>query len=262
MAYILALDAGTTSVRAIIFDYHGRIRGLAQKEIQQIYPRPGWVEHNPQEIWRAQVAVAEKALHDASIQPCEVAGVGIANQRETSIVWDRETGAPVYNAIVWQDRRTTPMCDELRNAGYDETIQQLTGLLLDPYFSATKLAWILDNVPGARTRAEAGRLLCGTVETWLIWKLTGGQKVHVTEPTNASRTMLFNIHTGTWDRDLLKLFRIPESILPTVRSSSEVYGEIQAIPGLANMAVAGAAGDQQAALFGQMCTRPGLAKNT
>jgi glycerol kinase len=262
MPYILALDAGTTSVRAIIFDYHGRICGLDQKEIKQIFPQSGWVEHDPQEIWLAQVGVAEKALDRAGIPPRDVAGVGIANQRETSIIWDRVTGNPVYNAIVWQDRRTAPMCDKLRDAGYDVAIQQLTGLILDPYFSATKLTWILDNVPGARAQAEAGKLICGTVETWLIWKLTGGKKVHVTDPSNASRTMLFNIHTGAWDQDLLKLFRIPESMLPTVRSSSEVYGEIGAIPALAHMAVAGAAGDQQAALFGQMCVRPGLAKNT
>jgi glycerol kinase len=262
MPYILALDAGTTSVRAIIFDYHGRICGLAQKEIEQIFPQPGWVEHDPQEIWHAQVAVAEHALDHAGIPAREIAAVGIANQRETSIIWDRLTGDPVYNAIVWQDRRTAAMCDELREAGHDGAIQQLTGLILDPYFSGTKLTWILDNVPGARAQAEAGRLICGTVETWLIWKLTGRKKVHVTDPSNASRTMLFNIHTGAWDQNLLELFRIPASMLPTVRSSSEVYGEIDAIPGLAHMAVAGAAGDQQAALFGQMCVRPGLAKNT
>jgi glycerol kinase len=262
MPYILALDAGTTSVRAIIFDYHGRICGLAQKEIEQIFPQPGWVEHDPQEIWHAQVAVAENALTHAGIPPPDIAAVGIANQRETSIVWDRVTGDPVYNAIVWQDRRTAAMCDELREAGHDGAIQQLTGLILDPYFSATKLTWILDHVPGARAQAEAGRLVCGTVETWLIWKLTGRKKVHVTDPSNASRTMLFNIHTCAWDQDLLALFRIPESMLPTVRSSSEVYGEIDAIPGLSSMTMAGAAGDQQAALFGQMCVRPGLAKNT
>lgn len=262
MPYILALDAGTTSVRAIIFDYHGRICGLAQQEIEQIFPQPGWVEHDPQEIWHAQVAVAENALAHAGIPPTEIAAVGIANQRETSIVWDRVTGDPVYNAIVWQDRRSAAMCDELREAGHDGAIQQLTGLILHPYFSATKLTWILDHVPRARAQAEAGRLVCGTVETWLIWKLTGRKKLHVTDPSNASRTMLFNIHTCAWDQDLLELFRIPESMLPTVRSSSEVYGEIDAIPGLSSMTMAGAAGDQQAALFGQMCVRPGLAKNT
>ena len=262
MSYILALDAGTTSVRAIIFDHGARILGFAQQEIQQIFPQPGWVEHDPGEIWRAQVAVAVKALGDTGLQPGDIAAVGIANQRETSIVWDRVSGNPICNAIVWQDRRTSKICDELRAAGHDKIIQQLTGLILDPYFSATKIAWILDNVPGARAQAEAGRLICGTVDTWLIWKLTGRNKVHVTDPSNASRTMLFNIHTGEWDPELLKLFRIPPSMLPTVRSSSEVYGEIVAVPGLRNVALAGAAGDQQAALFGQMCVLPGMAKNT
>ena len=261
MPYILALDAGTTSVRAIIFDHNGQIRAVAQKEIRQIFPQPGWVEHDPQEIWYTQIAVAVEALDRARIGPRDVVGVGIANQRETSIVWDWETGNPVYNAIVWQDRRTAGMCDELRVAGHDGTIQKLTGLVLDPYFSATKIAWILDNVPDARAQAEAGKLICGTVETWLIWKLTSG-KVHVTDVSNASRTMLFNLHAGVWDKGLLKLFRIPESMLPEARSSSEVYGEIDAVPGLAHIAVAGAAGDQQAALFGQLCVQPGLAKNT
>lgn len=262
MSYILALDAGTTSVRAIIFDHGARILGFAQQEIQQIFPQPGWVEHDSGEIWRAQVAVAVKALGDTGLQPGDIAAVGIANQRETSIVWDRVSGNPICNAIVWQDRRTSKICDELRAAGHDKIIQQLTGLILDPYFSATKIAWILDNVPGARAQAEAGRLICGTVDTWLIWKLTGRNKVHVTDPSNASRTMLFNIHTGEWDPELLKLFRIPPSMLPTVRSSSEVYGEIVAVPGLRDVALAGAAGDQQAALFGQMCVLPGMAKNT
>ena len=222
MSYILALDAGTTSVRAIIFDHGARILGFAQQEIQQIFPQPGWVEHDSGEIWRAQVAVAVKALGDTGLQPGDIAAVGIANQRETSIVWDRVSGNPICNAIVWQDRRTSKICDELRAAGHDKIIQQLTGLILDPYFSATKIAWILDNVPGARAQAEAGRLICGTVDTWLIWKLTGRNKVHVTDPSNASRTMLFNIHTGKWDPELLTLFRIPPSMLPTVRSSSEV----------------------------------------
>ncbi len=261
MPYILALDAGTTSVRAIIFDHAGQIRAVAQQEIRQIFPQPGWVEHDPQEIWQKQIAVAVSALERARIRPCDIAGVGIANQRETSIVWDRDTGNAVYNAIVWQDRRTAGMCDQLREAGHEGVIQKLAGLILDPYFSATKIAWILDHVPGARAQAEAGRLICGTVETWLIWKLTGG-KVHVTDPSNASRTMLFNLHTGAWDKGLLELFSIPQSMLPTVRSSSEVYGEISAAPGLTSMVVAGAAGDQQAALFGQMCVQPGLAKNT
>ena len=261
MPYILALDAGTTSVRAIIFDHAGQIRAVAQQEIRQIFPQPGWVEHDPQEIWQTQIVVAVEALARARIQACDIAAVGIANQRETSIVWERDTGNPVYNAIVWQDRRTAGMCDQLREAGHEGAIQQLTGLILDPYFSATKIAWILDHVPGARAQAEAGRLICGTVETWLIWKLTGG-KVHATEPSNASRTMLFNLHTGAWEPELLKLFSIPQSMLPQVRCSSEVYGEISAVPALAAMVLAGAAGDQQAALFGQMCVQPGLAKNT
>ncbi len=261
MPYILALDAGTTSVRAIIFDHAGQIHAVAQQEIRQIFPKPGWVEHDPQEIWQKQIAVAVTALERARIRPCDIAGVGIANQRETSIVWDRDTGNAVYNAIVWQDRRTAGVCDQLRKAGHEGAIQKLTGLILDPYFSATKIAWILDHVPGARAQAEAGRLICGTVETWLIWKLTGG-KVHVTDPSNASRTMLFNLHTGAWDKELLELFSIPQNMLPTVRSSSEVYGEISAVPGLTSVVVAGAAGDQQAALFGQMCVQPGLAKNT
>ena len=261
MPYILALDAGTTSVRAIIFDHAGQIHAVGQQEIRQIFPQPGWVEHDPQEIWQKQIAVAVTALERARIRPCDIAGVGIANQRETSIVWDRDTGNAVYNAIVWQDRRTAGVCDQLRKAGHEGAIQKLTGLILDPYFSATKIAWILDHVPGARAQAEAGRLICGTVETWLIWKLTGG-KVHVTDPSNASRTMLFNLHTGAWDKELLELFSIPQNMLPTVRSSSEVYGEISAVPGLTSVVVAGAAGDQQAALFGQMCVQPGLAKNT
>ncbi len=262
MPFILALDAGTTSVRAILFDHDGQIRAVAQKEIRQIFPKPGWVEHDPQEIWFTQMAVAVEALGRGRIRPSDVAGVGITNQRETTIVWDRKTGDAVHNAIVWQDRRTAGMCDKLRAASHDKTIQKRTGLILDAYFSATKIAWILDNVPGARARAEAGELLFGTVETWLIWKLTSGQHVHVTDPSNASRTMLYNLHTGMWDKDLLKLFRIPASMLPEVRTSSEVYGEISTSLGLAHVPVAGAAGDQQAALFGQMCVQPGLAKNT
>lgn len=261
MTYILALDAGTTSVRAIIFDHAGQIRAVAQQEICQIFPQPGWVEHDPQEIWQTQIAVAVAALARAQILPRDIAAVGIANQRETSIVWERDTGRPVYNAIVWQDRRTAGRCDQLREAGHEDAIQQLTGLILDPYFSASKIAWILDHVPGVRAQAEAGKLICGTVETWLIWKLTGG-RVHVTEPSNASRTMLFNLHTGAWEPELLKLFSIPQNMLPQVRCSSEVYGEISAVPALAAMVLAGAGGDQQAALFGQMCVQPGLAKNT
>jgi glycerol kinase len=262
MSYILAFDAGTTSVRTIVFDREGQIRALAQKEIRQIFPYPGWVEHDPQEIWFTQMSVAVEALGRARIRVSEVTGVGITNQRETTIVWDRESGEPVYNAIVWQDRRTAGMCDALRVAGHDRMIQKRTGLILDAYFSATKIAWILDNVPGARAKAEAGKLLFGTVESWLIWKLASGQDVHVTVPANASRTMLYNIHSGAWDKDLLKLFRIPAAMLPEVRSSSEVYAQISTSLGLKDVPVAGAAGDQQAALFGQMCLKTGLAKNT
>jgi len=262
MQYILALDAGTTSVRAIVFDHAGQMRALAQKEIRQIYPKPGWVEQDPQEIWFTQIAVAVEALGRARIRPSDIAALGITNQRETTVVWDRKTGDAVYNAIVWQDRRTAQACDELRAAGHNKEINQRTGLLLDAYFSATKIAWILDNVPGVRARAEAGELLFGTIDTWLIWKMTSGRHVHVTDPSNASRTLLYNIHTGNWDKELLKLFRIPASLLPEVRTSSEVYGEVSTSLGLQKVVIAGIAGDQQAALFGQMCVRPGQAKNT
>jgi glycerol kinase len=261
MSYILAFDAGTTSVRAILFDRDGHARAVAQKEIRQIYPKPGWVEHDPQEIWFSQMSVAVEALGRARVRPGDIAAVGITNQRETTVVWDRETGEPVYNAIVWQDRRTAGACDRLRAAGALGMIQKRTGLLLDAYFSATKLAWILDNVPGARKRADAGKLAFGTIDTWLVWKLTSG-KTHITDASNASRTLLFNIHTGDWDRKLLEVFRVPASVLPEVRASSEVYGEITTTLGVVKAPVAGIAGDQQAALFGQMCISPGLAKNT
>ena len=262
MAFVLSLDAGTTSVRAIVFDHDGQMRAVAQKEIRQIYPQPGWVEHDPQEIWFSQIAAAVEALGRARIRPRDIAAVGITNQRETAVVWDRKTGDAIYNAIVWQDRRTAGACDKLREGGHEKTIQKRTGLLIDAYFSATKVAWILENVPGARAKAEAGELAFGTVDTWLIWKLTSGRHAHVTDPSNASRTMLYNIHTGAWDKELLKLFRIPASMLPEVRSSSEVYGEISTSLGLQGVPIAGVAGDQQAALFGQMCVKPGLAKNT
>ncbi|HRI13397.1 MAG TPA: glycerol kinase GlpK [Verrucomicrobiota bacterium] len=262
MSYILALDSGTTSVRAIVFDQDGGIVNVAQKEIRQIYPQPGWVEHDPQEIWVSQMSVAVEAVGRARLRVQDVAALGITNQRETTIVWDRDTGEPIHNAIVWQDRRTAGACDQLREAGHAKLIQQRTGLILDSYFSGTKIAWILDHVPGARAKAEAGQLLFGTVDTWLIWKLTSGQRVHVTDPTNASRTLLYNLHTGAWDPTLLKLFRVPAAMLPTIRSSSEVYGEVSTSLGLNHVAIAGVAGDQQAALFGQMCTKPGLAKNT
>ena len=207
MQHILALDAGTTSVRAIVFDQQGRVRAVAQKEIRQIYPKPGWVEQDPQEIWFTQINVAAEALRRAHLRPHDIAGMGITNQRETTVVWDRKTGEAIYNAIVWQDRRTAEACGKLRAAGHEATIRKRTGLVIDPYFSATKIGWILDNVPGVRARAEAGELLFGTVDTWLIWKLTSGQNIHVTDPSNASRTMLYNIHTGQWDARLLKLFK-------------------------------------------------------
>jgi glycerol kinase len=262
MKYILAFDAGTTSVRAIVFDQEGQIRAVAQKEIRQIFPKPGWVEQDPQEIWFTQMTVAVEALGRARIRPSDIASIGITNQRETTIIWDRKTGEAVYNAIVWQDRRTAEACDQLRAAGHDRIINARTGLLLDSYFSGTKIAWILDNVPGVRARAEAGEILFGTVDCWLIWKLTSGHHVHVTDPSNASRTLLYNIHTGRWDEQLLKLFRIPANLLPEVRTSSEVYGEISTSLGLQKVLIAGIAGDQQAALFGQMCVNRGQAKNT
>lgn len=261
MRYILALDAGTTSVRALVFDHNGHIHGVAQKEIRQIYPQAGWVEHDPQEIWSSQMSVATEALGIAKVRAGDVAGIGITNQRETAIVWDRETGEVIYNAIVWQDRRTAGMCDELRRAGALKMIQRRTGLLLDSYFSATKVAWILDHVPGARKKAEEGRLAFGTVDSWLVWNLTSRRK-HVTDVSNASRTLLFDIHTGKWEAELLKLFRVPASMLPEIKSSSEIYGEVSTTLGLTKIPIGGIAGDQQAALFGQMCIAPGGTKST
>ena len=261
MAYILSLDQGTTSSRAIVFGDDGTIHGVAQKELGQIYPRPSWVEHDPEEIWATQLGVAAEALARAGLAPRDVAAIGITNQRETSILWERATGRPIHNAIVWQDRRTAAMCDLLRAQGAEPLITERTGLVLDAYFSASKVAWLLDNVDGARARAERGELAFGTVDSWLVWKLTGG-RTHVTDVSNASRTMLLNIHTGQWDPELLKLFRIPSSLLPEVRSSSEVYGEVSAAPALQGIRMAGIAGDQQAALFGQLCVAPGLSKNT
>jgi glycerol kinase len=244
-----------------LFDEHGTVRSLAQREFTQIFPQPGWVEHDPEEIAASQIAVALEALAKAQAQPGDVAAIGITNQRETTIVWDRATGKAIYNAIVWQDRRTAAFCQRLHSEGHENLIRERTGLVIDAYFSASKISWILENVPQARQLAAAGRLQFGTVDSWLVWKLTGG-RVHITDASNASRTMLFNLHAGHWDRDLLDLFRIPESMLPTVRPSSEVYGEVSAVPGLNGIPVAGIAGDQQAALFGQRCTRPGLTKNT
>ena len=259
MSLILALDQGTTSSRAILFDKQGEIQAVAQKEFTQIFPNPGWVEHDPIEIWASQSGTAVEVLARAGISAAGVHAIGITNQRETTLVWNRETGKPLYNAIVWQDRRTAGFCDQLKRDGHEKLIQQKTGLLIDAYFSGSKVAWILDNVEGARAQAEGGKLAFGTVDSWLIWNLTGGT-VHVTDPSNASRTMLFNIQTGQWDADLLKLFRIPASMLPDVKQSSEVYGN--ASLGGIQIPIAGIAGDQQAALFGQMCLEPGMAKNT
>lgn len=257
--YIMAFDAGTTSERAIIFDKNSEIISVAQKEIKQIYPNPGWVEHDPMEIWASQIGVAAEAMTKAGISAEDIEAIGITNQRETTIVWDKETGLPVYNAIVWQCRRTNEYCESIMQ--YKDMIREKTGLIIDPYFSGTKLKWILDNVEGARERAGRGELLFGTVETWLIWKLTGG-KVHVTDFSNASRTMLFNINTFEWDEDILKLLDIPKCMLPEPRSNSEIYGEtVNSFLG-GNIKIASAAGDQQAALFGQKCFNKGDIKNT
>ena len=259
--YILSLDQGTSSSRAIVFDRKGQICSMAQREFTQIFPKPGWVEHNPHEIWSSQASVIAEAIAAIDINGLNIAGIGITNQRETTIVWDSETEEPVYNAIVWQDRRTSEYCDRLKAEGQTEFIRERTGLIVDAYFSATKIKWILDNVPGARERAEKGKLMFGTVDTWLIWRLTRGE-VHVTDPSNASRTMLFNIRTLQWDEELLKLFDIPASMMPEVRSSSEVYGATKTTIFAHKVPIAGIAGDQQAALFGQACFSPGEAKNT
>ncbi len=259
--FILSLDQGTTSSRAIVFDHEGNIRSTAQHEFPQIFPKPGWVEHDPHQIWGSQASVIAEAISQIGINGHDIAGIGITNQRETTIVWDAETGEPVYNAIVWQDRRTSEYCDSLREAGLDEMIREKTGLIIDAYFSATKIKWILDHVPGARKRAEEGKLRFGTVDCWLISCLTRN-KVHATDVTNASRTMLFNIHTLEWDKDLLRLFDIPESMLPEVKPSSGVFGETTTTLFAHSLPLAGVAGDQQAALFGQMCVKPGAVKNT
>ncbi|MGM9769878.1 MAG: glycerol kinase GlpK [Candidatus Cryptobacteroides sp.] len=259
--YILALDQGTSSSRAIVFDHGGRICASAQKEFPQHFPKPGWVEHDPKDIWSSEASVVAEAITSMGINGLDIAGIGITNQRETTIVWDAETGEPVYNAIVWQDRRTSEYCDSLKDQGLTGFIREKTGLIIDAYFSATKIRWILNNVPGARQRAEAGKLRFGTVDTWLIWNLTRGG-CHVTDVSNASRTMLFNIHTLSWDKELLNLFCIPESMMPEVRSSSEIYGYTKTTIFAHEVPIAGIAGDQQAALFGQMCTTPGSVKNT
>jgi len=261
MPYILALDQGTTSSRAIAFDHDGAVHAIAQKEFTQIFPRPGWVEHDPREIWASQIGVVAEALARSGLSPRDLAAVGITNQRETTVLWDRRTGEPIHNAIVWQDRRTAEFCERLKADGAGAVVQQKTGLLIDAYFSASKIRWILDHVPGARARAEAGQLAFGTIDTWLIWNLTGGAQ-HVTDTSNASRTMLFNIHTRQWDEDLLRLFGVPSSLLPSVRGSSDVCGHVAPALGLAEVTIAGVAGDQQAALFGQMCREPGMSKNT
>ncbi len=259
--YIVALDQGTTSSRAMIVDRKGNIGSVAQKEFRQIFPKSGWVEHDPREIWSTQVGVAVEALAKMGIEGRQIAAIGISNQRETAVVWDRRTGEPVYNAIVWQDRRTAEFCDELKKRGLADMIRKKTGLVLDAYFSATKVRWILDNVPGARQRATAGELAFGTVDSWLVWKLTQG-RVHATDFSNASRTLLFNIHDQKWDEELCKLFEVPASMLPEVRSCSEIIGETGPAFAAAGIPIAGMAGDQQAAMFGQMCTEPGMIKNT
>ena len=259
--YLLALDQGTSSSRAILFDQAGTIRAIAQKELTSLFPQPGWVEQDPHEIWSSQAGVVTEVLHKARVSAADIAAIGIANQRETTLVWDRKTGEPVCNAIVWQDRRTADVCTALKHDGKEELFQQKTGLVLDAYFSGTKLAWILDNVPGARQKAEAGQLAFGTVDSWLVWHLTKGC-YHLTDVTNASRTLLYNIHTGEWDAELLGILDIPPDLLPEVHTSSEVYAETATHLWGTLIPIAGIAGDQQAALFGQMCTTPGMVKNT
>jgi glycerol kinase len=259
--YILALDQGTTSSRAVVFDKKGTIISVAQKEFTQLFPKPGWVEHDPDEIWSTQAGMAAEAVSKKGIKASQLAAIGITNQRETVVVWDRNTGEPVYNAIVWQDKRTADYCDELKKAGKSKLIREKTGLVIDSYFSGTKVKWILDNVSGAREKAEAGDLVLGTIDTWLIWKMTDGE-LHITDVTNACRSMLFNINTMDWDDELLELLTIPKSMLPEVKQSSEVYGHTSGSLFATKIPIAGIAGDQQAALFGQMCTQQGMVKNT
>ena len=261
MKHILALDQGTTSSRAIVFAENGSVRAMAQQEFRQIFPQPGWVEHDPQDIWASQLRVARRALAQARLKAADITALGIANQRETAIVWERRSGQPVHNAIVWQDRRTAAVCDALRGRGTADAVRGKTGLVLDPYFSATKLAWLLDSIPSLRLRAERGELAFGTVDSWLAWKLSAGA-LHVTDVSNASRTMLYNIHAGAWDDELLALFRIPRSVLPKVLPSAQMFGESAPKIFGAAIPIAGIAGDQQAALFGQACHTPGMAKNT
>jgi len=261
MRYVLALDQGTTSSRAIVFDEEGRAVASAQCEFEQHYPQPGWVEHDPKEIYRTQRETAREAVRKANVPLKQMMAVGITNQRETTLLWDRQSGEPLHPAIVWQDRRTAPMCEALRAAGAESLVRERTGLVIDPYFSGTKLAWLLDNVPGARARAERGELAFGTVDTWLVWQLTGN-RTHVTDPSNASRTMLYNIHMNDWDAELLQLLRVPRAILPEVHPSAHAFGALPASLIGEALIIGGIAGDQQAALFGQMCHRPGTAKNT
>lgn len=259
--YILALDQGTTSSRAVVFDKKGTIVSMAQKEFTQIFPRPGWVEHDPSEIWSTQAGVAAEAVSKKGLKSTQLAAIGITNQRETVVVWDKNTGEPVYNAIVWQDKRTADYCDELKKEGKSDIIRKKTGLVIDSYFSGTKVKWILDNVEGARQKADNGNLIMGTIDTWLIWKMSDGA-LHITDVTNASRTMLFNINTMDWDNELLVLMGIPKSMLPNIKQSSEVYGNTSPNIFATKIPIAGIAGDQQAALFGQMCTKQGMVKNT
>ncbi|PTY06420.1 glycerol kinase [Opitutaceae bacterium EW11] len=261
MTYVLALDQGTTSTRALVFDRKGRIRAQAQQEFPQRYPTPGWVEHDPNDLWESTRRVAIAAVADANLVAKDIAAVGLTNQRETTLLWERDSGRPIGPAIVWQDRRTAPLCDRLKAAGHEPTFRRKTGLVLDPYFSGTKIAWLLERIRGLRRRAERGDIAFGTVDSWLVWQLTGG-RVHATDATNASRTLLFNLRTGRWDRELLDLLGIPEVILPEIRSCSESFGSVSTIPALKGIPITGVAGDQHAALFGQACFRPGMAKNT
>jgi glycerol kinase len=261
MDYILALDQGTTSSRAILFDREGLVRGVAQKEFRQIYPQPGWVEHDPMEIWSTQMSVATEVLARERVSPRQVRAIGLTNQRETVVLWERASGRPLGNAIVWQDRRTAPHCTRLRTEGVEPRLREKTGLVADPYFSATKISWLLENIPAVRRGGQTGEIVCGTVDSWLLWNLTGG-RVHATDASNASRTLLFNLRAGDWDAELLALFGVPRQMLPAVRSSSEIFGETARELFGEPIPIAGVAGDQQAALFGQMCLRPGMAKNT
>jgi len=261
MKFVLALDQGTTSSRAVVIDRLGRVRAQAQQEFPQHFPKPGWVEHDPEDIWETTRRTAIAAVADANLTGTQIAALGLTNQRETTLLWERATGRPLARAIVWQDRRTAHMCARLKAAGHEPLFRKKTGLLLDPYFSGTKLAWLLNHIPGARRRAGRGELAFGTVDTWLLWRLTDG-RIHATDATNASRTLLYDLRAGTWDDDLLRILRIPRAVLPEIRSCSEVYGEVSSIPALRGVPIAGVAGDQHAALFGQACFRPGMAKNT